>query len=197
MKKGKRRKSSESVKKIVLQSIYMQCRETKQQDNMKYNNTKRSMTYAEVTKPSVQDKINDKNKKGEKITPNSLTDSHKTYAQITSSKESNTENNDNTKHKQTEFEKVYSEDEIFTKAIAITKIHNIKLKPGRKDRGYGNCVFEAVINNINDRECFLEKLKQSPNWYRRIWMNQMLERIILEICPWNPGYTEKQLREGF
>ena len=30
--KGKIRKSSESVKKMALQSIYMQCRETEQQD---------------------------------------------------------------------------------------------------------------------------------------------------------------------
>ena len=169
------------------------------------------ITYAEVTtkfiilkEPSLQDKIADKYEQGEKITPNSC----KTYAQITSStgiqsnkqtgpfEESNTEDNNNTKNKQNIFEKAFNEDEIFTKAIAIAKIHKIKLKPGRKDKGYGNCVFEAVINNINDRECFLEKLNQSPNWYRRIWINQMLERIILEICPWNPGYTKKTITRG-
>ena len=65
------------------------------------------------------------------------------------------------------------------------------------DRGYGNCVFEAVINNINDRACFTEKLRQTPNWYRRIWMNEMMERMISKRCLWNPGYNEQQTREGF
>ena len=92
---------------------------------------------------------------------------------------------------------VYDENEIFKKAIESAKKHNIKLKAGRKDRGYGDCAFEAVINNINDRACFTNKLVQTPNWYRRLWMDQMMERIILGICPWNLGYTEHQLREGF
>ena len=120
----------------------------------------------------------------------------KTYADVVKpiSKETGLHKRHNEYEKE---EKTYDEDEIFTKAIAIAKDHNIKLKPGRKDRGYGNCVFEAVINNINDRECFKEKLKQTPNWYRRLWMNQMLDRIICKICPWNPGFTEKQLRDGF
>ena len=86
---------------------------------------------------------------------------------------------------------------IFIKAIESAKKHKIKLKAGRKDRGYGNCVFEAAINNINDRSCFRNKLSQTPNWYRHLWMDQMMERIILEICPWNLGYTDHQLREGF
>ena len=59
-----------------------------------------------------------------------------------------------------------TEDDIFTKAMASAKKHNITLKAGRKDRGFGNCAFESVINNINDRPCFTEKLKHSPNWYK-------------------------------
>ena len=50
---------------------------------------------------------------------------------------------------------MYDENEIFAKAIASAEKHNIRLKAGRKDKGYGNCVFEAVINNINDRGCFM------------------------------------------
>ena len=92
---------------------------------------------------------------------------------------------------------VYNENEIFQKAIESANKHKIKIEPGRKDRGYGNCVFEAVINNINDRDCFDEKLFQTPNWYRWSWMNQMMERLITGICPWNPGYSLQQIREGF
>ena len=32
----------------------------------------------------------------------------------------------------------YDEKQIFNRAIASAQKHNIKLKPGRKDRGYGN-----------------------------------------------------------
>ena len=93
--------------------------------------------------------------------------------------------------------KIGIEDDIFMKAKASAQKHNIKLKAGSKDRGFGNCVFESVINNINERACFKEKLKQTPNWYRRTWMNEMMNRIIDGICPWNLSYTESQIREGF
>ena len=92
---------------------------------------------------------------------------------------------------------IFDENEIFTKSIESAKKHNIKLKAGRKDRRYGNCASEAVINNINDRDCFSDKLLQSPNWYRRNWMSQMMEKLLDGRCPWNMGYTEQQIREGF
>ena len=44
---------------------------------------------------------------------------------------------------------------------------------------------------------FRERLRQSPNWYRRMWMDEMMTRIINGMCPWNPGYTENQLRYAF
>ena len=89
------------------------------------------------------------------------------------------------------------ESEIFRRAIESAKKHKIKMKAGRKDRGYGNCAFEAAINNINDRACYSNKLLLSANWYRRIWMDQMMENIILGICPWNLSYTEQEIRHGF
>ena len=45
----------------------------------------------------------------------------------------------------------FDENGIVDRAIASAQKHNIKLRAGTKDRGYGNCAFEAVINNINDR----------------------------------------------
>ena len=43
----------------------------------------------------------------------------------------------------------------------------------------------------------MEKQRQATNWYRKIWIKQTLERIIHEICPWNPGYTARQLKTRF
>ena len=138
---------------------------------------KKKQYHPHFEEPQKETNIDDeKDKQLTKITANSS----KTYAQIAK-----------------DYRKTEINDDIFTKAIASATKHNIKLKAGRKDRGYGNCVFEAVINNINDRACFTEKLRQTPNWYRRIWMDEMMERMIAEGCPWNPGYTEQQLREGF
>ena len=81
---------------------------------------------------------------------------------------------DTTKHQKTSHNKTFdevtkgskqnhSEDDIITKANASAQKHNIKLKAGRKDRGFGNCAFESVINNLNDRSCFMENLIQAPN----------------------------------
>ena len=82
------------------------------------------------------------------------------------------------------------EDDIFRKAKASAQKHNIKLE----DKGFGNCAFESVINKINERSCFEQKLKQTPNWYRRIWMNNMMRRIIEGRCLWNLGFTENEIR---
>ena len=30
-----------------------------------------------------------------------------------------------------------------------------------------------------------------------MWMDDMMNRMINEMCPWNPGYTENQIRFGF
>ena len=127
-------------------------------------------TYAEIAKSSK--KINN-TEETKKIYKNAHAQSSRTSTQI------------------------FEENDIFTKAIESAKKHSIQLQPGRKDRGYGNCAFEAVINNINHRACFRDKLLQTPNWYRRIWMAQMMQRIISGTCPWNPGLTAQQIREGF
>ena len=130
--------------------------------------------------PPLQESPTQSNVECNKTTEGEKDTNFKTYAQVTSSSTKNVDEN-----------------EIFTRAIESAKKHQIKLKAGRRDRGYGNCAFEAVINNINDRACFNDKFVQSPNWYRWSWMNDMMERILMGICPWNLGYTEKQIREGF
>ena len=138
---------------------------------------KKKMYHPPFEEPKMEHNFDDdKTKQSTKL----KTNSSKTYEQIARDS-SKTEKDDN----------------IFTKAIASANKHHIKLKAGRRDRGYGNCIFEAVINNINDRAYFTEKLRQTPNWYRRIWMDEMMKRMISERCLWNPGYNAQQIREGF
>ena len=55
-------------------------------------------------------------------------------------------------------------DNIFTRAIASAQKHMINLQPGRINPGIGNCSYESVINNINGRSCFQEKLPMSPDY---------------------------------
>ena len=104
--------------------------------------------------PPFDDSQNRPNIDDDKPKPSDSDKTNKTYAQI--ARVSST---------------TYNENEIFTKAIASAQKHNIKLKPGRKDRGYGNCVFEAVINNMNDRACFRENSDKLPTGTERFgWM---------------------------
>ena len=90
------------------------------------------------------------------------------------------------------------ENNIFTRAIASAQKHSIELKAGRANNAAGNCSYESVMNNINDRTCFKEKLPMSPDFYRRIWTNDMMNRTLSnKTSSWNPGLTERQIIVGF
>ena len=86
---------------------------------------------------------------------------------------------------------------IFQRAILNAQKHGIKLESGRQNLGDGNCSYEAVLFNINDRDCFKEKFPMSPDYYRRIWNTDMMNKIIYESNNWNPGLTEEEVRQGF
>ena len=58
---------------------------------------------------------------------------------------------------------------IFQSAIASAKKHGINLAPGKENKGDGNCSYESVIFNINERSCFLQKLKMTQDYYRNVW----------------------------
>ena len=88
-------------------------------------------------------------------------------------------------------------DNIFTRAIASAQKHNITLEPGRMNPGIGNCSYESVINNINDRSCFQEKLPMSPDYYRRVWTTDMMNRTLDASSNWNPGLTRQEIVDGF
>ena len=56
--------------------------------------------------------------------------------------------------------------------------HGINLRHGRTNPGTGDCAFEAIIYNINERQCFKEKFLMSIDWYRRIWVTDMANRTV-------------------
>ena len=79
-------------------------------------------------------------------------------------------------------------------AISSAHKHGIKLKPGSPNTGAGDCAFEAIIQNNNDRSCFPEKYLMEINWYRRIWTTDMMNRT--RNTEYNI-YTDKQWEEGW
>ena len=65
---------------------------------------------------------------------------------------------------------------MISRSIESAKKHGIKLKHGSPNPGIGNCAFEAVIQNVNDRSQFKEKFRMSIDWYRRTWTTDMANR---------------------
>ena len=59
---------------------------------------------------------------------------------------------------------------------ASARRHGINLKQGAPILGNGDCAFEAIIQNINDRSCYKEKFNMSTDYYRRIWVTDMANR---------------------
>ena len=83
---------------------------------------------------------------------------------------------------------------MIRRAIISSKNHGINLKHGSPNPGKGDCSFEAVIQNINDRSCYTEKLPMTIDWYRRIWAKDMENRTIntsLNI------YSRQEWRDGW
>jgi hypothetical protein len=81
-------------------------------------------------------------------------------------------------------------------AIANAKKHDIDLLPGVLNRADGNCAFDAVINNINQRACFAEKLTLSSSTYRQIWVTE-LESESDNFPSLGAGYTEDERKENW
>ena len=84
------------------------------------------------------------------------------------------------------------------RAVASAKKHGINLRHGRSNPGAGDCAFEAVIYNINDRSDFKERLPMSIDWYRRTWSIDMANRTIhsdfntLTNEEWLAGWNDMQ-----
>ena len=83
---------------------------------------------------------------------------------------------------------------MISRAISSGTNHGINLKHGTPNPGKGNCAFEAIIHNVNDRSCFAENFPMTIDWYRRIWMKDMENRTI--DTPLNI-YSNEEWRDGW
>ena len=68
--------------------------------------------------------------------------------------------------------------QMLVRAVRSAKHHGIKLKPGSPNPGLGDCAFEAVVQNNNERMCYPEKFPLSINTYRQIWVTDMANRTV-------------------
>ena len=86
--------------------------------------------------------------------------------------------------------------ELLTKrAVASARKHEISVRPGTKNSADGDCAFESVLLNINERSCFSESFPFSAGYYRRIWMTDFKNKTI-DDPTWNI-YTRKEWEEGW
>ena len=85
--------------------------------------------------------------------------------------------------------------ELVERAVTSAHKHHIKLKHGTPNLADGNCAIESCILNINDRDCFPEKMKFSAEYYRKIWFTDMKNRTIHDET-WNI-YSEKEWNDGW
>ena len=68
---------------------------------------------------------------------------------------------------------------MITRAITSSSKHGINLTQGTPNQGVGDCAFEAIIQNINERASFIQKFPLDINQYRRIWATDMANRTLL------------------
>ena len=81
---------------------------------------------------------------------------------------------------------------MLDRAIESGRKHGIKLKIGSPNPGTGDCAFEAIIQNNNDRQSFADKYNMPVNHYRKIWTTDMANRTINS--EWNI-YSHQEWRE--
>ena len=85
--------------------------------------------------------------------------------------------------------------ELVERAVRSAYKHHIKLKHGTPNLADGNCAIESCILDINDRDCFPEKMTFSADYYRKIWFTDMKNRTIHDKT-WNI-YSEKEWNDGW
>ena len=83
---------------------------------------------------------------------------------------------------------------IVTRAIQSAQKHGINLVQGTLNQGNGNCAFDSIISNINDRKCFPEKLELSSTDYRQIWITEF-EMDSHKYPNLGAGYSSKEIQD--
>ena len=86
---------------------------------------------------------------------------------------------------------------MIQRAVESARKHNINISQGTQNSANGNCAFESVLFNINDRKCFSESFPFSPFHYRRIWLTDFKIRTaddktvnIYSPQQWDAGWSE-------
>ena len=103
------------------------------------------------------------------------------------------ENMEIMKLKQTEIYK------MITRAKSSGLFHGINMRHGSPNPGQGDCAFEAIIQNNNDRSCFVTKYPMNINFYRKIWTKEMADRTVnspyntLGSHNWYKGWKEMSM----
>ena len=66
---------------------------------------------------------------------------------------------------------------IVSVAIKIAKFHGINLHHGVKNLGNGDCVIEAMADNITIRDCFFEVYNQNAAFNRKMWLTEAAQVV--------------------
>ena len=83
---------------------------------------------------------------------------------------------------------------IFEETISVAKKHGIALIADTPNAARGDCLFECVIDNINNRpESFAEKLEDGVDTYREVFVSEMEERF--KSTEVYPGYGGKPISD--
>ena len=61
---------------------------------------------------------------------------------------------------------------LMSQGITLAKQYFVDLIPGTPNAGDGNCSIESVMDQVNSRACFPEKLEFSAQFYRATWMRE-------------------------
>jgi hypothetical protein len=85
---------------------------------------------------------------------------------------------------------------LIGRAIESAKKHGISLEQGKLNKADGNCAFDAVINNVNHRDCFQEKLLLNSEVYRQIWVTE-LEIESSKYPQLGAGYSQEEKKENW
>ena len=83
---------------------------------------------------------------------------------------------------------------MVSQAIESARKHGIDLCWGLPNNASGNCAFEAVINNVNARSCYEDKLPLDVRTYRHQWMTE-LQQASVNHPTLGAGFTDEEKEE--
>ena len=86
--------------------------------------------------------------------------------------------------------------QMISRAICSASHHQIDLKPGSPTPGFGDCAFQAAIQNVNERNCYQKKFPLPITSYRQYFVTDMANRTIN--TEWNIySYSSQEWLNGW